>query len=500
MKTDVVVIGSGISGLTAATLLALAGKDVVIVERRNLFGGSIRRFKRNGVGFDVGFHYTGCLGDGEILDLLWKRCGVRDRVEVDPVFPDGYDQYEFFGGNTVVRGYFSYARVGEELKSCFPGEKAGIDSYLREIRDVCSQVPFYNPDLPLAPFLRGYKSRPRPLASFLDSVTTDPELRSVLAAPAFLYGVPLNQCSLETHALVAHGYYSGAYTVKGGGQTVVDGFLAALEKAGAKLLSSSKAVSIRVDGDRVAGVEIEDGKCIACSDVIFSGHPSSVPGMVPDSVFRPAYRKRLLTLKNSLSMFAVFGTAEKDFRVQANGLNYYLLPEGGEMLSADDSTPPALRSMMIASTGGEWPEFKPSLRNGIIILRPGFWEDVKAFAVSRPGNRAAGYEKFKAEVGAEMVETAEKRWGHFTGRIEPFAVGTPLTFRDELAAPGGCVYGAMHCLDQFTPDVRTRLPGLYLAGQSTLMTGVVGASIGGMTAAGEIVGLEPFWESLRSWC
>lgn len=34
MKTDVLVIGAGISGLTAASLLAKSGLDVVVVDKR----------------------------------------------------------------------------------------------------------------------------------------------------------------------------------------------------------------------------------------------------------------------------------------------------------------------------------------------------------------------------------------------------------------------------------------------------------------------------------
>ena len=97
-----------------------------------------------------------------------------------------------------------------------------------------------------------------------------------------------------------------------------------------------------------------------------------------------------------------------------------------------------------------------------------------------------------------MIRTAEQRWGEYCGRIEPLAVGTPLTFRDMLGAPQGCVYGAMQSLDQFNPGVRTRLAGLFLIGQSTLMTGVVGAAASGLVGAGEILGLEDLWEEIRA--
>lgn len=496
MKAEVVVVGSGITGLTAAALLAGNGKDVVILEKQKQFGGAIRQFKRKNISFDVGFHYTGCLGQGEILDLLWRHCDVLSDIPVIPASPDGHDLYEFRDSEKTVRGYFSYAQLAEELKLHFPGEKRGIDAYFSAVRKKCVEVPFYNTDLALTPFLRGYKPRPQSLAQFLDSITDNGYLRAILAAPAFLYGVPVEQSSLDVHALVAHGYYSGAYTVGGGGQTIVDAFVASLRRYGAELMSGCEVTSLHIENGKIAGVDVAGGDRICCEQVIYTGHPAHVLDMVPSSVFRPAYRTRLRELQNSLSMFAVFCKAERPRDVSAGALNYYLLPEKHELLPRDAATPHYLRSMMMAGAGAGGGEVLSSNTNGIILLRLGYWQEVEEYAKSSSGSRSYQYEKFKMEVTSEMLQTAEQRWRHVIGSIEPLAAGTPLTFRDELAAPQGCAYGAMHCLDQFNPDVRTRLPGLYLSGQSTLMTGVVGASISGLVGAGEILGLEDLWRGV----
>ncbi len=80
MNADVVIVGSGVSGLTSATILAKQGKKVVVVEKQPQFGGALRQFKRQGLSFDVGFHYTGCLGEGEFLDFLWRYCEVLPAI------------------------------------------------------------------------------------------------------------------------------------------------------------------------------------------------------------------------------------------------------------------------------------------------------------------------------------------------------------------------------------------------------------------------------------
>ena len=497
MKADVVIVGSGITGLTAGALLSKKGKDVVIVEKQTSLGGALRQFRRNKIAYDVGFHYTGCLGQGEILDILWRYCEVLPEISVVSLSAKGYDHFEFRDRETPVRGYFSYGRFAAELKHHFPSEKRGIDRYFSEIRKICSEVPFYNTKFSLTAFLRGYKSRPRSLAAFLYDITENIHLRAILSTPAFLYGVPIVQASLEVHALVAHGYYSGAYTVAGGGQSIVDSFVSTLTRQGVKLFSGSDVISIETDNGVVAGVELAGGERISCSQVIYTGHPAHIVDMVPGSLFRPAYRTRLKELKNSLSMFAVFGRGDRRLDTLNGPLNYYLLPGEGEIIPESCDTPHHLRPMMLTGTRGWKGESLQGNQNGIILLRLGYWQDVCRFEKDIPGRRSDNYEEYKAEIAREMIHIAEERWGNICGKIDPLAVGTPLTFRDELAAPEGCAYGAMHCLDQFNPDVRTRLPGLYLCGQSILMSGVAGASISGLVGAGEILGLEALWEEVK---
>ena len=58
-KYDVIIIGSGISGLTAGVLLAQQGKKVVILEKHFKVGGWTHTFKRNNYEWDVGIHYIG---------------------------------------------------------------------------------------------------------------------------------------------------------------------------------------------------------------------------------------------------------------------------------------------------------------------------------------------------------------------------------------------------------------------------------------------------------
>ena len=58
---DVIIIGSGISGLCSAALLSMAGKKVLVLEKHFKIGGYTHTFKRNQYEWDVGIHYIGAV-------------------------------------------------------------------------------------------------------------------------------------------------------------------------------------------------------------------------------------------------------------------------------------------------------------------------------------------------------------------------------------------------------------------------------------------------------
>jgi phytoene dehydrogenase-like protein len=79
---DVIVIGSGISGLGAAAALARQGRRVLVLEQHSVAGGLTQTFTREDWTFATGVHYIGGVGDiagssGQIGRLLaWLTDGA----------------------------------------------------------------------------------------------------------------------------------------------------------------------------------------------------------------------------------------------------------------------------------------------------------------------------------------------------------------------------------------------------------------------------------------
>src|ERR1700691_3877954 len=79
---DSIVVGSGIAGLTVARVLSQHSKKVLLLEKASILGGSLARFRVEGIPFDVGFHFTGGFNDEGTgaLDVMLSLLGVRQQI------------------------------------------------------------------------------------------------------------------------------------------------------------------------------------------------------------------------------------------------------------------------------------------------------------------------------------------------------------------------------------------------------------------------------------
>ena len=128
---DVVVIGSGISGLTTAALLARAGKRVLVLEQHDQAGGCCHTFYEKGYEFDTGIHYIGEMRNNTIVRFMLQQLtagqlqwtNMDDAYDIvllgEPSAPGGVERYPIVSG--------SRERFVDNLVEQFPQERAAID-------------------------------------------------------------------------------------------------------------------------------------------------------------------------------------------------------------------------------------------------------------------------------------------------------------------------------------------------------------------------------------
>ena len=86
MKTDIIVIGAGLTGLTTAYTLSRKGREVMVLERMDVPGGQIQTHSEGGFVFESGPN-TGTISNPEVAELmsdLEETSGGKCRLETAP--------------------------------------------------------------------------------------------------------------------------------------------------------------------------------------------------------------------------------------------------------------------------------------------------------------------------------------------------------------------------------------------------------------------------------
>ncbi|MEZ6093370.1 MAG: NAD(P)-binding protein [Pirellulaceae bacterium] len=232
---DAIVIGSGIGGLTTASLLSRIGKrKVLVLESHFKLGGFTHSFKRKQYEWDAGVHYVGEMYpkalSRKIMDLVtgknveWSRMGpIMERYFFPDVSFDVASDPQKFMDDLIER---------------FPAEAVGIRKYFKLLKSMqgWSIRWFIGKTLP-RPFANaltwmGRNKAGTPTQVLLDSIFKDPSLKAILAGQWPDYGTPPDESAFALHATVMADFLHGAFYPVGGSKGIAEGAQKVIENAG----------------------------------------------------------------------------------------------------------------------------------------------------------------------------------------------------------------------------------------------------------------------------
>ncbi len=497
---DVLIVGSGISSLTCALLLAKTGKKVCVLERHTKVGGYMHNFTRYGEKFDTGGHYVGALDPGEPFRVLLQYLGVFQESDFTPLARDGFDVLTF--PTFTVRIPHGYDAVVEELASHFPSEKKALTTYFSMVRSAVKVFPTYNfsadtiDNEALLPLLE------KSLASVVESMFSDPRLKSVLYAYCALHGVAPNDVSFGLNALVLDALLSGAYGFSSGGDVLAERFTDKLKSYGGEILTGVTVTRFMTDGTSLTGVQTADGQTFTADLVISGIHPKQTFRMLEGFRLSPAFKMRVNGMEESIGMLGIYAACKERPPYDANR-NYYVFgsedPAQFDLLSNPPASMDDVPKVLFVSRPGRQ-EVEGAGIYPLTIHAPAPYSWFQKWQERAMGRKTREYYALKYELAQKTLDFLETVHPRTLSTIERFDVSTPLSNIRFNGSEEGSAYGVYHSIKN--TGVRalgptTHIKNLMITGQSCLFPGLMGASISGLRTAGNVIGIKHILKDLQ---
>ncbi|XP_052715763.1 all-trans-retinol 13,14-reductase-like [Crassostrea angulata] len=524
---DVVIIGSGIGGLSVGVLLARAGKKVLVLEQHDQAGGCCHTFHDKGFEFDTGIHYIGKMDPSFENRVLMDQL-TGGRVEY-PLMDEAYDIVAIGDPMKGKVSKFPFVsnkeKIKENLITRFPKEKEGIEKFFKLLKEarhfftgcvVLKVIPKWLAKLLVSTGLiniifKAYgKFGKLSLKDVLDSVTDDEELKATLAYIFGDYGVVPSKTPFGLHSVILGHYFSGAHYIRGGPSELAFQMIQVIEEKDGRVLVNAPVSEILMsEKGRAVGVKLRKGD----SDVeIFAKHVVSDAGvantffhLLPKEVAtKSSIYPMINKVGESVSFLTVFvglNGSKEDLGIQAHNCWHFTRPDLEQLydeysaLSTEELPNHDVPMMFISFPSAKdpsWHETNPDKSTCLIIT----WSHYKWFQDWENGrvkHRGEDYESIKTAIGKRMLQQCIKLYPKMEGKVEYFDVGTPLSNKYYLGFQHGEMYGLDHNMARFLPQTsiqlrpKTDIPGLYLTGQDVMSVGLAGGLYGGLLCASALL-------------
>ena len=482
------VVGSGAGGLTLALLLARAGRPVTLIEQQPEIGGYLRRFTRDGLRFDTGYHFSG--GFNGVMRQMTRVLGIDDRISAEPI--TNRIVLEESGDDLLLEAGCGLSGTEETLCRHFPDEAAGVRRLTAAIREIWEETPMH--DLrDLAPLeLKISRYDLTTVREFCDSLGLSRAAETAAGSFAMCHGTPISDAPMNFHGRIGFSLYDRLSRPYGGGDPMLEAFRREAAKLGIEIRTGTvlrKFPDADFNGE-CHEARLSDDSTLAVDQVFFAAHPRTICELLPDNLLPPSFRRRVRRFRESTAFFCAYYTFDADLPVKSGLVSYF---------SCNDL------DTILRDTGGHSTGFlidrendrRGRLRGTVAAFRT-MRETNPRFAVPhRERLEMPEYQEFKERITGEITAELESVVPELKGRLHPVAAGSPLTCLD-YDPPTGSAYGVCCVCGESRLCGRLPVGNIHLAGQSALVPGVMGTMLTSFTVFRLAVGEETYRRIIKN--
>ena len=475
-STEIIVIGSGIGGLSCAALLAKYGFEVTVCESHTIAGGAAHSFERQGYKFDSGPSLYSGMSYSPSNNPLKQ---VLDAIAEDLEWAN-YDSW----GCLLPEGDFN--------------SKVGADDFchiLQKLRGATAVREWQNLQATMKPLTQAVNAIP-PLAirndwaaaiaiakylpaavwhspdiirltgafsQIIHSVVQDEFIRNWLDLLCFLLsGLPASGTSGAEMAFMFAEWYQPEVVLDyplGGSGAIVDALVRGLTKYGGKLLLNSHVDEILLQHNRATGVLLRNGqKIMASKAVICNASVWDSLKLIPEKALPQSFIKaRAATPECASFMHLHLGIDATDLPPDLQ-CHYIVVNDWQQGVTAPQNV------VLISIPTVLDPTLAPPGKHLIHVYTPGnepyqLWQGMK--------RNSPEYQQQKAARAEIMWQGLARVIPDIKKRCEVTLVGTPLTHSRFLRRHHGSYGPAIAAGKALFPGSKTPVSGLLFCGDST---------------------------------
>jgi len=476
---NIIVIGAGISGLSAAIYAQRSGFDVTLCEQHTMAGGMCTGWKRNGYLFEGSVHWLAGSSPETELYQLWKETGaLNDTVKI--ILRKIFYAVEWEG--QTINLYRDLGKTIEHLRALSPEDEKALCRLARDVKSFTRlQMPIYD--------IKGLKAQnPRSitLGKLLKmmpvlpnvwrwSKTTCKEYSEQFKHPAIqrlFRFLPDSRSATSIIAILATLNRGDGGYPEGGSLAMIERMTKTFEGLGGKLLLKTRVKKVNIENGMVTGVTVENG-FLPADAVIVTQETIAAVNQLFDVPLKDKWLKKLCqNTKPAVCTFVCIGIRTE-------------LPQTPAWELAE---PIIYAGITISKIGFDnYTEYEGYAPAGCTTLTAVLTGDTYNFWVkAKEENR---YDEEKHNLASQISRVICERYPQAEGNIEVIDIATPLTYERYTGAYHGSWMSIVGVGDKMKiyPGFSKNVKGLYFAGHRLMNPGGLPVAIHSGRKAAQLV-------------